>query len=527
MQKTKPQTDARELALGQLLRIGDPAEARATFEAIETKRKETQYIKYWSPYPKQGEVLKKFTSEIKIFGVLGGNRSGKTELGATIATAWALGKDFFKEEPAWEFIKDLPIPDPPNNIWVVGLDFPTLRDVIWGQKLRSGRNHPGILPQDETICTPKDGDFQAKFANGSLITCKSADSGSEKFQGASVDLVWIDEEPEESVYNECYQRTVDCAGKIVITLTPLTDINSGVRTPWVFDLYEDWKRGAVDVRFTQLSLLDNPFIPEHEKTRAIEKWAGHVEERARLYGEFVRRSGLVYPMWDASRHMVRPFEIPRTWPRYVSIDPAASGVTAALWAAIAPSNDVYLYKEYYEKDLIISDHVKNIKIRTAGDPVDYWLIDPFFGRQKNAENHKTNAQLYREAGLPVRQPDVGDDYGLNISREYLNATVVPNSRVPRLYLFRGLESFRSEIEHYTWDFFQSGEQKGLSKDKPKKSHDHLMNAMQYLLSVRPKGDPRSGGQPKDKAEVLREIANNSYTDLGYARREESANEIPW
>lgn len=504
-------------------------EQLALLDAIQKKRREKCYIRYWQPYAKQGDCIKQFTSEIKIFGVLGGNRSGKTELGAAVAVAWALGKSFFKDEPAWEYIKNLPIPEPPSNIWVVGLDFPTLRDVIWGQKLRSGRNHPGILPQDDGICVPKDGDFQVKFTNGSLITCKSADSGAEKFQGASVDLVWIDEEPEENVYNECYQRTVDCAGRILVTLTPLTDVNSGVRTPWVFDLYEDWKRGQKDIKFVQLSLLDNPFIPEDEKTKAIAKWAGHVEERARLYGEFVRRSGLVYPMWDAARHIVRPFDIPRTWPRYVSIDPAASGVTAALWAAIGSNNDIYLYKEYYEKDLIISDHVKNIKIRTAGDPIDYWLIDPFFGRQRNAENHKTNAQLYREAGLPVRQPDVGDDYGLNVSREYLNATVMPNSRTPRLYLFEGLESFRSEIEHYTWDFFHSGEQKGLSKDKPKKSHDHLMNAMQYLCSVRPKGDPRSANVARTKEEVRREISNNTYTDftLSVPNLGPEGNEIPW
>lgn len=484
----------------------------AVIEAFEKKRKEDTFCKYWVPYPKQGEGLAQFTSEIKIFGVLGGNRSGKTEEGAFIAVAWALGKDFFKGEPAWEYVKDLPIPEPPNNIWVVGLDFPTLRDVIWGQKLRSGRNHPGMLPRDPVVCDPKDGDFLAKFGNGSQITCKSADSGPEKFQGASVDLVWIDEEPEESVYNECYQRTIDCAGRICITLTPLTDINSGVRTPWVFDLYEEYRRGAKDVKFVQLSLLDNPYVPQAEKDKAIEFWAGHYEERARLYGEFIRKSGLVYPMWNRTQHVVRPFGIPREWPRYVSIDPAASGVTAVLWAAIDPHDNIYLYKEYYEKDLIISDHAKNIKIRTAGDPVDIWLIDPFFGRQKNAETHKTNTQLYREAGLPVRQPEVGDDYGLNVSREYLNATTQLNSRHPALYIFDGLRAFENEIEHYTWDFFQAGEQKGLSKDKPRKAHDHLMNAMQYLCSTRPKGDKRSSGIV-DEAQRKLDARNNSYTDL--------------
>lgn len=488
------------------------SEREAVLGAIEKKRRDDAYVRYWTPYEKQKEALVQFTSDIKIFTVLGGNRSGKTEMGAIIAVAWALGKKFFEGEPSYEILKNLPIPEPPNNIWVVGLDFPTLRDVIWGQKLRQGRDHPPILPRLEGLVKPKDGDFQAQFANGSLITCKSADSGADKFQGASVDLVWIDEEPEEAVFNECYQRTIDCGGKILVTLTPLTDINSGVRTPWVFDLYEDWKRGAKDLKFVSLSMLDNPFIPDVEKEKAKAKWAGHYEEGARLYGKFIRRSGLVYPNWDKTKHVIRPFDIPRSWPKYVSIDPATSGTTAALWAAIDSKDDVYLYREYYEKDLIISDHAKNILIRTAGEPIDIWLIDPFFGRQKTQVNHKTNSQLYRESGIPVREPNVGNDYGLNVSREYIQATTQPTSRIPKLYVFEGLEAFSSEIEHYVYDFFQSGEQKGQSKDKPKKGHDHLMNAMQYLLSVRPRGSKRTY-MVRDKETAMQEARNNSYTDI--------------
>src|SRR5579859_5833810 len=217
------------------------AERLIALDALEVKRRQTQYIKYFEPWSEQIDALRKFTNEIKLFGLLGGNRSGKTILGAFLAVAWALGKEYFRDEPVWEFIKDLPIPAPPNNIWVVGLDFSVLRDVIWYEKLRHGKNHPPFLPDDPAVIRKvHDADFQVFFENGSLMTGKSADAGREKFQGASVDLVWIDEECEEGVYDECYQRTVDCSGRILLTLTPLTDITSAVRTPWVYDLYEDF-----------------------------------------------------------------------------------------------------------------------------------------------------------------------------------------------------------------------------------------------------------------------------------------------
>lgn len=468
-------------------------EALGVLEAIEEERKRKSFVRYWSPYGggKQAEAIRSFTGDKKIFGILGGNRSGKSEVGAAIAVAWALGKDYFTDEPAWDWVRELPIPATPNTVWVVGLDFPTVRDVLWREKLRYGKDHPGFVPQGPEVVKANESDYQIFFANGSVITCKSADSGREKFQGASVDLVWIDEEPEVEIFDECYQRTVDCAGKILITLTPLVDISSGTRTPWVFDLYEAFKKGEQkDIHFVSLSVLDNPYVPEAEKVRLKEKWAGHPEEGARLYGDFVQRSGLVYPMWDPKKHL-RKREVggpPRGWRRVACIDPAATGTTAVLWCAIAPNGDLHFYREYYQAGLVVSEHAKNILVQNQGDPIDIWLIDPKWGTQRNAETHRTNQQLYRDAGIPVRLAIVGEDYGLNASREYLNATATgaPGSHA-KAFFYEDLKNFRWEITHYVWDFFAAGEQKGQSKDKPRKKNDHLMNSFQYICAMRPHG----------------------------------------
>jgi len=488
-----------QAALSKLSRL--PAEEQlAILDKLEENRRRRQYVKYFEPWEEQKEALAKFTKDRKVFGLLGGNRSGKTVLGAFIAVAWALGKDYFRDEPVWPIIEALPIPEPPNNIWVVGLGFDVVRDVIWYEKLRHGKAHPPFLPDDESIRDIKEGDFQVYFENGSLITCKSADAGREKFQGASIDLVWIDEECEKDVYDECYQRTVDCSGKVLLTLTPLTDVNSGVRTPWVFDLYEESLLGKQDLVFCQLSTLNSPFIPQEEKDRLVEKWRGDPEENARLYGGFVRKSGLVYHQWDKVVHIVKPFTIPNWWQRVVTIDPANTGTTAALWIAVDERGDYYAYREYYERERTISEHAKSLRMCCAGDPIDYWILDPYWGRQRNGETHKTGEQLYRENHIPVRLPKFAPEYPLQISREYISATVTPNSRQPRFFIFQGqLPHFEHEITHYTWDTFSKGEQKGLSKDKPRKRDDHLMNAMQYAMTLRLRGSRRQStdvfGQP--------------------------------
>jgi hypothetical protein len=49
-------------------------------------------------------------------------------------------------------------------------------------------------------------------------------------------------------------------------------------------LYQDYTGGDPSVKFVKLSVLDNPYIPEEEKQNLKDKWAGHPEENARLYG---------------------------------------------------------------------------------------------------------------------------------------------------------------------------------------------------------------------------------------------------
>lgn len=473
------------------------------------------YPLYFEAWPKQIALISEFTPDIKIFGILGGNRSSKTTLGAQIAAAWALGKKIFEGEPAWELIKNLPIPDKPNTIWVVGLDFQVLQQVIWGEKFRRGRNLPALFPDNSPFLLkkPNDSDFQIHFANGSLIVGKSADSGAEKFQGASVDLVWIDEECEVDVFDECYQRTVDCGGKILLTLTPLADIASAARVPWVYNLHRDWKNGTrKNVKFVHLSVIDNPIISDEEKLNLKLKWAGHPEERARLYGEFVQRAGLVYPMFSRGKHMVPRTDIPRNWFKIVCIDPANTGPTAALWGAVDPKGDLLFYRAYKQAEATISEHAKNILAYNSGDVIDIWLIDPRWGAQREGQSHKTGARLYQENGIPVRlAPNIleSNGYGLNPSLEYINATLDPTSRHPKVRFFEDLFQVQNELETYSWAFFSKGEHKGLSKDKPVKGNDDLINCFQYICAFRPK--PRRIGSPSE-IENRKEMAQYlSYT----------------
>jgi phage terminase large subunit-like protein len=514
-----------EKALQQLERL--PKEDQlAAIALLEQKRRTNHYAKYWSSeakgpefdkfFDKIEENFSKFTQDIKIFGILGGNRASKSSYSTFIAAAWLLGKEYFRDEPAWRFVQHLPIPDHGVNIWVVGLSYEVVSKILWDEKLRKGLRHPGLIPNDpeiiERIVDSEGRQEVTVNVNGrrSTLTVKSAEAGAAKFQSASVDLVIIDEEPTKAVYDECYQRTVDCRGKIVISLTPLNDI--ACAEPWVWELHQLFQAGQKDICFVSLSVLDNPFIPADEKEKLKIKWAGHAEEGARLYGHFISRSGLVHAAFKQATHLIPRFRVERDWYRVNVIDPAPTGPTGCASIVFNPNGDAFLDKSYKQAGLIVSDHAKNILAVFGGTPVDVWLIDPRGGNQKNAETHRTCADLYRMNGIPVRFPQFDEEYGRDVFNEYLTASLENNPRHPKFFAFNDNPDFVDEICKYVWDRYAKGSQKGLAKDKPVKGNDDVLQCIHYALGfMNGRKPPRQRNFTVTPADRIKLVRNSSYT----------------
>ncbi|NLL56542.1 MAG: hypothetical protein GX242_04940, partial [Clostridiales bacterium] len=135
--------------------------------------------------------------------VFGGNRSGKTECGA-VETVWrARGIHPYLENR-------------PNTFgWVVSVSFEVQRDVAqnkvlnylnpdWIQDIimHTGSKQSASYGIIDTIIVKN------VFGGVSKIGFKSADQGREKFQGASLDYVWFDEEPPKDIYEECKMRVL-------------------------------------------------------------------------------------------------------------------------------------------------------------------------------------------------------------------------------------------------------------------------------------------------------------------------------
>ena len=479
-----------EHAESHLLSIaeGDPARALALLEALESGRKDRQYIRYWQPHPHLERFWAALRPEQDTWLVLGGNGSGKTELGAFLVGAWMLGKDYFRGEANERWVNALPIPAPPANVRAVGLNSDMLRDPVW-EKLTGHAEHGPFIP-DDSIAQKLDHQFILKTTNGSKLQGKSADVDPKTHGGASCSLVWLDEECSYEIFKENKARTRKAGGKLLVTATPLDDPGTAAH-PWIFDLIQQAEDGDPSIGVVYMDMAANPYLSQEFRDAQTKFWTGTSEEQARLHGRPVRRSGLVYPQWTAKPPLwVDPHPLDEKAYRVLMLDPASSGPVAAMWSAFDEKGKWTIYRTYKQGGLTASAHVENILALNGGDHLNMMLMDPYMGQQRlawHAEHGDTRTVLdiFRQAGLPrLRLADVDEKVALEESREYLAAGLDPTNPHPAVEVFNTCAEFRAEIERYVIEAVVRGPSRGESRDRPRRGNDDVMACFRYTAGMR-------------------------------------------
>jgi phage terminase large subunit-like protein len=393
--------------------------------------------------------------------ISGGNRAGKTQIGAMLSVACAAGRN----EPwvsDWLILNNLPkdiVPEKPSTVWCASLSYKDgieyLRPKI-DQYLPKGSKKIRWNSQDQAV---------ALLPNGGRIVNKSCDSGRDAFQGAAVSLVWIDEEPNDvGILDECLLRTVDLKGKVIITATPLKGLS------WMFERFVENPAKGFEV--VKISGLDNPYISSVKMRRTVNHLS-EASQKSRLFGEFSAQSGLVYPEFSKDTHIIDQFPIPSHWRKFVSIDFGSSHPFCALWIAEAPSGyyssdtTLIVYRELYwvNKTTIESGREIN-RINKMNDEEIYWYVaDP--------ESKDGRLTLGRECNirtLPAPK-HLGVNEGINMVREYLQ---ISEDGKTRLLFTPNVKNTLREFRLYKWD-------NKSKKDVVKKTDDHAMDSLRYMI----------------------------------------------
>lgn len=146
-----------------------------------------------------------------------------------------------------------------------------------------------------------------------------------------------------------------------------------------------------------------------------------------LEGEFVAFEGLVYSEFRTAKHTYKPKAIPANWRRYVVIDYGYVNPFAALWIAVDGDNRMWVYRELYRSNVLITENARRVKElsdpETITDGYDDWDSDDHAVMQ--SVNLKFNMHPADKgdvvtgiARVKARLAQRGDGtYGLNISED--------------------------------------------------------------------------------------------------------------
>jgi len=465
--------------------------------------------KGWTPErTSQREAMRRLlgTPDLLVFVLLGGNRSGKTEAGAQLVVAVALGSD----HPAvqlWSRVNGIPIDRVQPGPGVVCCSALTGNESIRIQRPKVEAYRPAGSRWSNRH---GHGEASVRLPNGGVILFKSNDQRERAFQGADWDMLWLDEEHDEPVFNEGRMRLADRAGLAVFTMTPLKG------KTWVYRRFvEEPEDGSASYA---LNSRDNPHVPQDYLERLLAQYGPH-ERAARERGEFTALEGRVFEFYR-HLHVVEAFDPPEDWQRFQGWDFGTRNPTAVVWCALDPSDDVlHVYREHYKAGWTVKQHAERVHELEAcetclGEPVqpsvdvdDSWLYpdDPEVvaagfcdrvdglrvcpgclgrGRREPLPEWRVGDPAAKSERLTLaREHDLQTVKGRNDVRPGLNsvaerlapdvegrAHLVVHDSCPRLV---------GEFEGYVWKTTRGS--KADPKDEPLKRDDHALDALRYVV----------------------------------------------
>ena len=187
------------------------------------------------------------------------------------------------------------VQDRATSGWVIGPDFPTLRDTLMPIYFDNGyvsptQTLPPLIPATEIAAWSWDNQV-LRLKNGSIIGFKSNEQTTMKFASAGKDWVHFDEEPDQNNYEEVTLRV--SGGRHLrlfgtATLLPPEGIVGGIS--WIYDaIIQPWQaKQRTDVAVYGASIYDNPYILPEEIARLEARYpVGSLQRRIRLEGAWL------------------------------------------------------------------------------------------------------------------------------------------------------------------------------------------------------------------------------------------------
>lgn len=258
------------------------------------------------------------------------------------------------------------------------------------------------------IATYNAGKHVWTFKNGSIIDFGYCDNDNSvtRYQSAEYDTIRFDELTHFSEYQYTYlmsrlRGANNHPKQIKSSTNP-----GGIGHTWVRERFIDsappfkvhkTDKGTTRV-FIPATVTENKFLMKSDPAyiKRLEN-LNDKDKKALLYGDWDIFDGQYFCEFSRDIHVIKPFELPREWRRYISIDYGLD-MLACLWIALDYSGRAYVYKELYESGLIISEAAKRIHEVNGEDEIHMRFAPPDMWNRRQ-ETGKSAADIFMENGL--------------------------------------------------------------------------------------------------------------------------------
>lgn len=377
------------------------------------------------------------------------------------------------------------------------------------------KNHIEILLGELPECAAsyRDKNKVFCFCNGSILQMGYCDSERDvlQYQGQEYDIIAIDEATQLTEYQfQCLKACLRGANsfpkRMYLTCNP-----GGVGHAWVKRLFIDreYRNGenADDYRFIGAKVYDNSALmkKDPEYVKSLESLPEDMR-RAWLEGEWDVFDGQFFREFNRDVHVCEPFEIPDEWYRYRSFDYGLD-MLACLWTAVDSEGNCYVYREYCEPGLIVSEAAEKIvsmtqdteKIRETYAPPDMW------SRQK--DSGKSMFEVFCENGLDIVKASNDRIQGWAQVKELMRLRDVKDpisgeiKKKPKLFVFSTCRELVRNIPLLQYD------SRNLN-DAATEPHGitHNTDALRYFCVSRIAGTPK----PSETPSKIQQFKNSAF-----------------
>ena len=233
-------------------------------------------------------------------------------------------------------------------------------------------------------------------------------------------------------------------------------------------------------RFIPARLKDNPYLATQGDYEAMLLSLPEQQRRQLLDGDWDIKEGAAFTEFDRNLHVVEPYRIPSNWVKFRACDYGYGSYSAVLWFAVAPSEQIIVYRELYVSKVLATDLADMVLELEAEDGnIKYGVLDSSLWH-KRGDTGPSLAEQMIQKGCRWRPSDRSKGSRVAGKNEIHRRLQIDEfTEEPRMVFFDNCINTVAQLPALPID-------KKNPEDVDTKSEDHLYDALRYGIMSRPR-----------------------------------------